>query len=479
VRANPKLSGTKHNVFGIQTGVAISFLVKREKSKECRIFYSRRPEIETAEDKLGWLSKSRLGVLPQSEIRPDAKHNWLNLTDNDFDSLIPIASKTVKASSRAAKDKAIFKLFSLGVVTARDEWVYGETSERVLEKIGSLIGTYNSEVEKGHERASKESSTYELNSAMKWSRAVKRDLTKGIHYKLHRNHVIEALYRPFVKSQLYFDKQLNEVQYQLPSMFSLGENPTITFLCVSSSNPLAAMAVEQPFDYCLLKMGNGGTQAVSRFAADEDGKRIDNITDWALKQFKDRYQPGKGKKAQPITKDAIFHYVYAVLHDPLYREKYALNLKREFPRIPFYPDFWQWSAWGKTLMDLHIGYEQVLPWPLKRVDIPDEKTRKNGGSPKAVLKADKDAGRIALDSETSLLGIPPEAWAYKLGNRCALEWILDQYKEKTPKDPTIRARFNTYRFADYKDKVIDLLMRVTRVSVETQAVVDAMAIAPR
>ena len=96
-----------------------------------------------------------------------------------------------------------------------------------------------------------------------------------------------------------------------------------------------------------------------------------------------------------------------------------------------------------------------------------------------MLKADKGAGRIVLDSETTLLGIPAEAWNYKLGNRCALEWILDQYKEKTPKDPTIRARFNTYRFADYKDKVTDLLMRVTRVSVETHAVVDAMRTAPR
>jgi predicted helicase len=74
----------------------------------------------------------------------------------------------------------------------------------------------------------------------------------------------------------------------------------------------------------------------------------------------------------------------------------------------------------------------------------------------------------------ALVFIPPEAWSYKLGNRSALEWILDQYKEKTPKDPTIRAKFNTYRFADHKEKVIDLLTRVTRVSVETMEIVEAM-----
>ncbi len=78
-----------------------------------------------------------------------------------------------------------------------------------------------------------------------------------------------------------------------------------------------------------------------------------------------------------------------------------------------------------------------------------------------------------------MAGVPPEAWTYKLGNRSALEWILDQYKEKKPKDPTIRARFDSYRFADHKDAVIDLLARVTRVSVETQAIVDAMRNTPR
>ena len=178
--------------------------------------------------------------------------------------------------------------------------------------------------------------------------------------------------------------------------------------------------------------------------------------------------------ARAITKPDIFHYVYVVLHDPLHREKYAQNLKREFPRIPFYADFWQWAAWGEQLMTLHLGYETVVPWPLQRTDIPDAKARANGAAPKAMLKTDTDTGRLLLDSETTLAGVPAAAWTYKLGNRSALEWVLDQYKEKKPKDPTIREKFNTYRFADHKDKVIDLLARVTRVSVETQAIVDTM-----
>ena len=150
------------------------------------------------------------------------------------------------------------------------------------------------------------------------------------------------------------------------------------------------------------------------------------------------------------------------------------SLSSEFPRIPFYVDFWQWAAWGEALMALHIGYETVQPFTLTRTDEPDAKIRAAGLSPKALLRSDMAAGTIELDSETTLRGIPAQAWRYKLGNRCAIDWVLDQYKEKKPKDPTIYEKFDTYRFADYKEKVINLLMRVTTVSVETCKVVEAM-----
>jgi predicted helicase len=288
--------------------------------------------------------------------------------------------------------------------------------------------------------------------------------------------------------------------------FDVENNVTLN---LPASGEFRCLVTNLPSDFHYI----GDTKVIGRFRI-ESGQPIDNITDWALKQFRAHYKgsvtpanagvprpsdseqeespdPGvrrddergksaRGKgKAPPITKEDIFHYVYAVLHDPVYREKYAQNLKREFPRIPFYADFWRWSQWGRELMDLHIGYERVEPWPLARTEVADEKARKNGALPKTLLKADKDGGRIVIDSETTLAGVPAEAWDYRLGNRCALEWILDQYKEKTPKDPTIRAKFNTYRFADYKDKVIDLLARVTRVSVETQRIVAAMRQAER
>src|SRR5262249_18455659 len=104
----------------------------------------------------------------------------------------------------------------------------------------------------------------------------------------------------------------------------------------------------------------------------------------------------------------------------------------------------------------------------------DETSRKAGLAPTPMLKANKEIGNIRIDSETQLAGVPPEAWTYRLGNRSALEWILDQYKETAPKDPTVRTKFNTNRFGEHKEEVIDLLKRATRVSVETMKIVAAM-----
>lgn len=217
-----------------------------------------------------------------------------------------------------------------------------------------------------------------------------------------------------------------------------------------------------------MKTGNGGTHSLPRYRYTKSGERVDNITDWAVAQFVAHY----GEQVQ-ITKDAIFAYCYAVLHDPLYREKYALNLKREFPRIPFYPDFDVWVDWGEALLKLHIDYEKVKPAKLTRVDTPAPK-RADGTYPKPKLKSDAGTGNVVIDEDTQLTGVPLQAWQYRLGNRSAIDWVLDQHKEKTPRDPTIREKFNSYRFADYKESCIDLLGKVVKVSVETVAITDAM-----
>jgi len=465
VRANPKLSGNRHNVFGIQTGVAIGSFVKKAGPKDRgRIFYTRRPELETAEEKLAFLGQARLATLASEEVRPDVKANWLNLTHNDFEDLIPVIDKDAKSSVRTSREKAIFKLYGKGINTARDDWVTDFDEADLTAKVQFFLAEYGRY----------DSGSSDLGTAIKWSRNLKVKLGRGQSEDFDASRLRRYAYRPFLPQFGYLSKLMIDELGQWPSFDAPG-NRSINF---PAGKEFTCLASDLPTDFHF----TGDTKTASLYRH-EDGQRHDNITDWSLKQFTSHYKAGPGKRLSEPTKEGIFHYVYAVLHNPAYREKYAQNLKREFPRVPLYgatrADFWRWADWGRALMELHIGYEQAAPWPLKRTDTPDAKARAAGQSPKCMLKADPAAGRIVIDSETVLDGVPPEAWTYRLGNRCAIDWVLDQHKERKPKDPTIRAEFDTYRFAEHKELVIDLLARVTTVSLETVRVVEAMKDGPK
>jgi predicted helicase len=451
--------------------VAISFFVKRHKHRGCKIFYARRPEMETAEDKINYIANTSASKIHFDAIIPDKNRNWLSLTSNDWEDLVPLADKATKATQKKSEEESIFKSFTLGIVTARDEWVYDQEMEVLESKVNYLIKIYSSEVEK--QKAIRVEAIVgakkladRIDYEIKWSRAVKGDLRRERPYDFSDGSIIQADYRPFCRQYLYYSSRLNEMLYQTSKFFPGGKTNQYIASVAGSRLNFCCFSGKYVPSYATFSLDPA--QNFPRFRYSDKSGVVDNITDWGLKQFQSNY------KKQKITKDDIFHYVYGVLHDPVYREKYAINLKREFPRIPFYPDFQQWAAWGKRLMDIHIGYEAVEPWPLERIDIAVG-TSVN----KAILKADKDNGSIRLDGVTTLTGVPRAAWEYRLGNRSGLEWILDQYKDKKPKDPTIAAKFNTYRFADYKEKVIDLLARVTRVSVETMEIVEAMKKAKR
>ncbi len=132
-------------------------------------------------------------------------------------------------------------------------------------------------------------------------------------------------------------------------------------------------------------------------------------------------------------------------------------------------------------MELHLNYETVEAYPLERIENVGAERRSAQDAaplrpyaPITRLIARKEQGMIEIDTQTGLRGVPAEAWEYRLGTYSALEWILERYKEKKPKDPTIAEKFNTYRFADYKENVIDLLTRVCTVSVETMKIVKEM-----
>ncbi len=439
VRINPKLSGPKNNVFAIQTGVAIAFLVKKDKKGKspAQIYYSRRPEMELAREKLEYLRTTKFADIKFENIHPDKNYNWLNIAENDWDEFIPIYGKKTR--------NAIFSFNTTGISTNRDEWVIDFSSDNLSRKMNFFINFYSSQ-----------SISTEFDPRIKWSRDLKKKLLRGENEEYNKNNIMLYSYRPYFSTFIYYSKLFVDI---LGGVKEAGKTNNIFFAVCMSYKKFECLVSKYPIDLHYA----GDTKCFPLYYGDGIDRR-ENITDWSLLQFQKHY------KDKNITKESIFHFVYAVLHNPAYRTKYEQNLKREFPHIPFYTDFWTWVAWGKQLMELHLNYEQVEPYPLE-VET-NEVAEGVRVSPRLIAR--KDSGVIEVDTITKLRGIPAEVWEYRLGTYSALEWILERYKEKTPKDPTIREKFNTYRFADYKEQVIDLLMRVCTVSVETIRIISQM-----
>jgi len=473
---NPKLSGKTHNVFGIQRGVAIAFMVKKKSDAgKCQIFYSRRPEMEQTREKLEFLRTIKFPEIRFETIHPDQHCNWLNLTENEWDALSPVATKEAKLSKGQPEQQVIFKLFSLGTATNRDEWVYDFEKKNLEKKVCFFYDLFNVERKRWKQFNKKTTITDFVDRTIKWTSELEDHLVRGTKLIYDDRYIRSSSYRPFVKQYFYYDRVIVHRPYQQPEIFPIGsvsKNLIICFTNPGSQKPFMALASQNIPDLHLVGAACG-TECLPLYRYTASGERVENITDWALEQFKEKYEGGKMRDESEqatasLTKLDIFHYVYAVLHHPAYRQKYERNLKREFPRIPFYDDFWQWASWGRQLMDLHLNYEQAEPYPLER----EEKDSKSLARPRLI--AHKDTGAVEVDTLTTLHGVPAEAWAYRLGTYSALEWVIERYKERTPKDPTIREKFNTYRFADYKEQVIDLLRRVTTVSVETMKIIKQM-----
>lgn len=456
-KGNARTSGERRrqeggNVFDdkIRVGVAVYFLVRNEEQKGFRVFYNTVDDYLSSSLKKEYFVANKLEDIDFVQTIPDKQNNWINQTDNDFDDLLPLIDKNVKAGK---SEQAIFKLFSRGVETGRDEWVYDFSKINLQHKMEFMTLVYINSIK---------DENFPDRDKIKWDRELTRFAKNKTIKEFSNENILKCVYRPYTCKYLYFDRHFNKVNGQWFNMYQKAdsENKYITFQSFGSNRPFNCLVTGGLAEVHL----TGANQCLPLYSYDKSGNRVENITDWGLEQFQAHYQD------REITKQEIFHYVYAVLHNPQYREKYQQNLKRNFPRIPFYKNFRQWVAYGRQLMDLHINYETVEPYQLKRIDLPQD----NQKTPKVKLKADKDKGTITLDTNTSLHGIPPEAWEYKLGNRSALEWVLDQYKEKKIRDKTIAEKFNTYRFVDYKEEVIQLLQKVCQVSVKTTAIIQKM-----
>ena len=455
-KGNARNSGERRrqeggNVFSdqIRVGVAIYFLIRNENLQGFKVFYHAFDDYAKAEEKKDFLAKNKLQNINFIHYNPDKNNNWINQTDNNFDSLLPLVSKKPILDL----DHSIFLLSSLGVLTNRDEWVYDYSYQNLVKKMLFFNEIYNQSVKNNI-----------VDYSIKWSSSLEMYWKSKIQVEHDPNLIRTTLYRPFCKQFHYtekiFNHRLTRNHYEILGKNLDQENYCIVFNTISSPKSFHVLVSNCLVDGHL----TGDSQCLPLYSYDKEGNHIDNITDWGLTQFQTHYND------KDIKKIDIFHYTYAVLHNPIYQQKYEQNLKRDFPRIPFYDNFLQWVTWGKQLMELHINYETINPYPLTRVNSSETEIT----NPKPKLKADKIKNEIILDTVTSLTDIPKTAWEYRLGNRSALEWILDQYKEKKPKDETIAKQFNNYRFADYKEQVINLLMRVCTVSVETVKIIQAM-----
>ena len=468
VRKNPKLSGTTHNVFGIQVGVCISFFIKKKgkNSSQVSIFFSRVDEHWRKEDKYSYLDeKNQYGNIEWMPLSPDKRHTWLTQgLREEFETFMPIGTKEAKASQGEVTN-VLFRTFSLGVNTNRDAWARNFNHELLTDNVKRMINTYNEQVFSWERREDRGANVDDFvvsdDKKISWSEGLKANLKRGRLVDFVEHRVRESMYRPFTKSGLYFDRVLNERVYVFPSIFPTQETQKENQVIIVPS----AGGRSDHWCFCadtipsLTLTSIDGSQCFPFYTYDEDGSnRRENITDWALARFQAHYGD------EGISKWDIFHYVYGLLHHPVYREHYQTNLKRDLPRIPFAANFRAFAESGAGLARIHVHYEDQPKYRLKRVETPGEPL--NWRVEK--MRLSKDKTQLRYNDFLTLDGIPAEAFTYRLGNRSALEWIIDQYRVKTDKRSGI---VNDPNREDDPQYIVRLIGKVISVSLETVAIV--------
>ena len=479
VRRNPKLSGTTHNVFGIQVGVGITVAVRSAAHEGHELLYHRVPESIRREEKLAYLAEcvaSQKGVLNAvdwQQLRPDAQHTWLRaLNADEFANYLPLGTKEARAS-RSLDVEAIFKTYSAGVNTSRDAVVYDFNRRKLAERIEAFVEDYNAEVDRYKRLKPSNVDDFVKYDRVKWSETLKGHLKRGRYAEGSKDKIRRGRYRPFTRKNLYFDKILVDRRLLFPRIFpkseTESENVVVCVSGVASSKPFQTLVADSLSGLDMLEK----TQCFPLYTYNEDGtNRRENVTDWALATFRERYGDAG------ISKLDIFHYVYGLLHHPGYRERHADSLRRELPRIPLAPDFAAFRDAGKQLARLHLGYEQERPWQLdwETADGPVDYRVEKMRPLKRVQSKDGDYrifDSLQYNDTLTLRGIPAEAFRYRLGTRSALEWVIDQYRVKTDKRSGIVSDPNAW--SENEQYIVDLVGRVVRVSVETVRIVDGLA----
>jgi predicted helicase len=465
-------------------------------------YWKRREKFAWLEQ-TGTYSKAELAV-----VEDNPRNDWVtHEADLEYSTLMPL--------NTSANSEGIFLTYSNGIQSNRDPWVFNFNREALLKNIAGFIETYNSERVRWLARKapkSFDSSVLKDDDKIKWCSKLQQVFESNTVIKFDPTAVREAQYRPFTSELLYAEPVLLHRPGQMASIFS-SQNQAIVVTC-HSQLPFVAQAVDR---VTCLDVGGRPSQAFPFHLYHEDGSnRRENITDWALAQFRKHYgpqllptrpdQPEATRNHSPVKDPAnsltrharaadanllplskkpaptlpappalvqreidkwdIFHYTYALLHHPEYRTRYAANLKRELPRIPMAPNLADYARIGQALMALHIGYESQPEYPLQRT----ETGKLNWRVEKMVLSKDKT--QLKYDGFLTLSGIPPQVYGYRLGNRSALEWVIDQYRVSTDARSGI---VNDPNRPDDPEYIVRLIGQVVTVSLETVKLVAELA----
>lgn len=465
------------NVFGAgtRTPVSITVLVKNPQAAQDKveIFYHDIGDYLKKEEKLRIIAeKGSISNVHMSweKLAPDSHGNWIDQGNQLFNDFVEIANK----KNQLVTDTFFEPTYSSGVKTNRDTWVYSFSKAQVEENMRLAVETYNTERDK-----LRQGLVYSNDPKMiSWDSTLKSDAQKGRRHYFSKQSIVLSSYRPFCKQWMYFDRGMNNSVGLMPKLFpeKAADNLVIGVSSVGSNNGLAVLISDKVTDLhfngdtqCFplhYYEKNEGTQA-GLFESSDDYVRKDGISDFILKQARDKYVDNR------IEKEDIFYYVYGLLHSPDYRREFANDLKKMLPRLPLVDrleDFWAFSEAGRKLAKLHVDYEEVDPYEGATVS-GTQHGNYHAQKLKFVKKDDKST--IIYNDQITIQNIPEKAYEYVINGKSAIEWILDRYQIKTDKASGIVNDPNNWaKEVGNPRYILDLLLSVINVSVQTVDIVN-------
>lgn len=476
---------------GSRNTVAVFLLVRTQgHNGPATIHYRDIGDYLSREEKLAIVADSTLDAVPWQQITPNQYGDWINQRDEDY-LTYPILGDNKGTDTQPAA----FAIYSRGLATARDSWVYNFSLPCLEENITRSIDFYNSEVD----RATQPGYTPDFDpTKLSWNRADKTNVLRGRTITHRESAYREGLYRPFARTNVYFDRAYNDMVYRLEQLFPTAQHDNHGFYVtgVGSDKEFSGLASRLVPDLALWGSSNGqffpryrwelaedeGTIAFDLGGEVVDGyRRVDNITDEFHRLLQGRY-------GNQVTKDDVFFFLYGLLHSPEYRERYAGELKQMLPRVPHVPakSFQPFVEAGRELFHLHADYEEADPYPLEIVGGEQADLLQTPDSEADYYRVQKmrfPTGKKAADAPDSLIlnpyitvrGIPETAYRYQLGSRSAIEWIIRQYQVTTDKASGIVNDPNQWGIEHGNPRyILDLLQKVITVSVRTVEITERL-----